>query len=242
MSVTLCFDFGNTRKKVAVFDGSVLREAITLTDDTEATISALLRTYCPEKSILSSVIAHNPLLETMLDAATRFHKLDHTTKLSFTTPVGKPATIGADRLAICAAAVHYYPGMNNLVIALGSCITYNFINAGHAFLGGGISPGLAMRLRSLHQHTALLPLVAPVADVPLIGYDTQTNILSGVLLGMALEMDGFIDSYKARYDNFNVVLTGGDIPYLAAHFKNKIFADPDLIYKGLYAISEVNNT
>jgi type III pantothenate kinase len=38
-----------------------------------------------------------------------------------------------------------------------------------------------------------------------------------------------------------VVLTGGDIPYLAAHLKNKIFADPDLIYKGLYAISEVNN-
>ncbi|MBM3922288.1 MAG: type III pantothenate kinase, partial [Sphingomonadales bacterium] len=72
-------------------------------------------------------------------------------------------------------------------------------------------------------------------------YDTNTNILSGVILGMALEMDGFIDLYKDRYDNFNVVLTGGDIPYLAAHLKNKIFADPDLIYKGLYAISEVNN-
>jgi type III pantothenate kinase len=29
---------------------------------------------------------------------------------------------------------------------------------------------------------------------------------------------------------------------LAAHCKNRIFADPDLIYKGLYAISEVNNS
>ena len=158
MSVTLCFDFGNTRKKVAVFDGDVLREAIQLADDAEATIAELLRKYCPEKSILSSVIAHNPAMETLLAAATRFHKLDHTTKLSLTTPVGKPATIGADRLAICAAAVHYYPKKNNLIIALGSCITYNFINARHEFLGGGISPGLEMRLRSLHQHTALLPL------------------------------------------------------------------------------------
>jgi type III pantothenate kinase len=87
----------------------------------------------------------------------------------------------------------------------------------------------------------LLPLVAPAVDVPLRGYDTSTNILSGVMLGMAMEMDGFIDAYSDRYDNFNVVLTGGDIPYLAAHLKNKIFADPDLIYKGLYAISEVNN-
>lgn len=241
MAVTLCFDFGNTRKKVAVFDGAMLREAVQLSDDANNTITDLLRHYGPQKSILSSVIAHNPVLETLLTAATRFHKLDHTTKLSFTTPVGKPATIGADRLAMCAAAVHYYPGMNNLIIALGSCITYNFINARHEFLGGGISPGLEMRLRSLHQHTALLPLVPPSVDVPLIGYDTNTNILSGVVRGMALEMDGFIETYKERYDNFNVVLTGGDIPYLAAHLKNKIFADPDLIYKGLYAISEVNN-
>ena len=28
---------------------------------------------------------------------------------------------------------------------------------------------------------------------------------------------------------------------LASHLKKKIFADPELIFKGLYAISEVNN-
>jgi type III pantothenate kinase len=125
---------------------------------------------------------------------------------------------------------------------LGSCITYNFISAQHAFLGGGISPGLEMRLKSLQHYTALLPLVKPDADTPLIGYDTNTNILSGVIKGMAFEIDGFIDAYSARYENFNVLLTGGDLPYLAAHCKNRIFADPDLIYKGLYAISEVNNS
>jgi type III pantothenate kinase len=77
--------------------------------------------------------------------------------------------------------------------------------------------------------------------VPLIRYDTNTNILSGVVLGMAKEMDGFIEAYKEKYRNINVLLTGGDIVYLASHLKNKIFADPDLIFKGLYAISEVNN-
>jgi type III pantothenate kinase len=101
---------------------------------------------------------------------------------------------------------------------------------------------MEMRLKSLRDYTAKLPLVKADWNFPLIGYDTRTNILSGVILGMAKEIDGMIDAYKERYDNFNVVLTGGDIPYLAAHFKNKIFADPDLIYKGLYAISEVNNT
>jgi type III pantothenate kinase len=58
---------------------------------------------------------------------------------------------------------------------------------------------------------------------------------------MAKEIDGFIHDYRERFRNFNVLLTGGDIVYLASHLKSKIFADPDLIFKGLYAISEVNN-
>jgi type III pantothenate kinase len=62
------------------------------------------------------------------------------------------------------------------------------------------------------------------------------------VLGMAKEIDGFIEEYHQRYSNFNVHLTGGDIVYLASHLKNRIFADPELIFKGLYAISEVNNS
>ena len=124
---------------------------------------------------------------------------------------------------------------------MGSCITYNFINKYHEFVGGAISPGMEMRFRSLNQYTAKLPLIAADSNVPLIGYDTSTNILTGVVLGMAKEIDGFIDAYKEKFRNFNVLLTGGDIVYLASHLKNKIFADPDLIFKGLYAISELNN-
>ena len=50
---------------------------------------------------------------------------------------------------------------------MGSCITYNFINKYHEFLGGGISPGMEMRLKSLNQFTAKLPLVKPDSNVPL---------------------------------------------------------------------------
>jgi len=241
MSTTLCFDFGNTRKKVAVFEASEMKEAITLADDAIETIQPLLRQFQPAKSILSSVIDHNPVIEELLQSSTKFHKLSHHTKVAFTTPVGKPETIGADRLALSAAAVHFYPNSNNLVIGLGTCITYNFINKYHEFIGGGISPGLEMRLKSLNYYTARLPLVKADSNVPLIGYDTTTNITSGVVLGIAKEIDGFIEAYREKYRNFNVLLTGGDIVYLASHLKNKIFADPDLIFKGLYAISEVNN-
>ena len=242
MSTTICFDFGNTRKKAALFQKREIKESISLADDSLKTIQDLIDKFHPDKSILSSVVNHDPGIEELLRSKTKFHLLNHLTKLSFTSPVGKPETIGADRLALAAAAVHFYPQKNNLVIGMGTCITYNFINKYHEFLGGAISPGMEMRLKSLNQFTAKLPLVPADSNVPLIGYDTRTNILSGVVLGMAKEMDGFIDTYKEKYRNFNVLLTGGDLVHLASHLKNKIFADPDLIFKGLYAISEVNNS
>jgi type III pantothenate kinase len=241
MAITLCFDFGNTRKKVAVFNEAELTRVQVLDDDTTETIQSLINEFKPAKSILSSVVDHNVAIEELLATNTKFHKLSHLTKVAFTTPVGKPETIGADRLALAAAVVHFYPTSHNLVIGMGSCVTYNFINKYHEFVGGAISPGLEMRLKSLNYYTAKLPLIKPDSNVPLIGYDTNTNILSGVVLGLAKEIDGFIQDYRERFRNFNVVLTGGDITYLASHLKNKIFADPDLLFKGLYAISEVNN-
>ena len=241
MKKTLCFDFGNTRLKCGVFEEEIFTEEIILADDSLITIEKLLQQYQPQNTILSSVVKHNEAIEAVLAAKTNFHKLSHLTKVNFTTPVGKPESIGADRLALAAAAVYYYPGKNNLVIGLGSCITYNFINQYHQFIGGAISPGMEMRFKTMHEYTALLPLVKKDWNFPVIGYDTKTNLQSGVIAGITYEIDGFIDYYAGKYGNFNVVLTGGNSAYFAGQLKNKIFADLNFLFKGLYAISEVNN-
>ena len=240
MPTTLCFDFGNTRMKCAVFFDAEFAQERVLSDDKEETIRALINEYHPDSSILSSVIDHNPVMEELLRAKTHFHKLDHNSRVPITTPVGKPETIGADRLALVVAAVTLFPGKNNLVIGLGSAVTYNYVNKYREFIGGGISPGMEMRFKSLQAFTAKLPLVKADWNFPLAGYDTRTNILSGVILGMAKEVDGMIEAYEAKYDNFNVLLSGGDSVYFTHHLKKKIFADPHLIYKGLYAISAFN--
>lgn len=241
MTRTLCLDFGNTRLKAALFNNDKIESLIPLRNDVQTHVEELVQQYKPTASILSSVINHQKGLETFLAAHTRFHLLSNTSRLPFTIPVGKPETVGADRLAIAAAAVHLFPAQNILVIALGSCVTYNFINQQHQLLGGAISPGMGMRFKAMHQFTAKLPMATGDWNVPLIGYDTVTNLQSGVVWGMAKEMDGFIDEYKLRFSNFNAVLTGGDGAIFQSHLKNKIFADPDLIFKGLYAISNHNN-
>ncbi len=238
---TICFDFGNTRIKAAVFNNANFSEEIVLPNDEMFTIERLIAVHQPQKTILSSVINHNPAIEVFLAEKTRFHKLSHLTKANFSTAVGKPETIGADRLALSAAAVHFYPGKNNLIIGMGTCITYNFINQYSQFIGGGISPGMDMRFKAMQVFTAKLPLVQAEWNFPLIGYDTKTNMQSGVIAGISLEMDGFINAYAEKYSNFNVVLTGGDTLYFARQLKNRIFADSNFLFKGLYALSETNN-
>jgi type III pantothenate kinase len=240
MFTTLCLDLGNTRFKWAVFsNGEIQHQGVLLADGVED-LQKCIETYKPDKSILSSVVDHPAKFEELLNASTRFHKLDHHSKVPITTPVGKPETIGADRLALVVAAAHYFPEKNNLVIGLGSAVTFNYINRFHQFIGGSISPGLEMRFKALEVFTAKLPLVKPHWNFPLLGYDTKTNIQSGVIFGMAKEIDGVIEAYEERYDNLHVLMTGGDAHYFMPFLKKKITEDPDLIFKGLYVISEYN--
>jgi type III pantothenate kinase len=241
MSISICLDFGNTRLKAGIFNNHELLEVVVLSNGDTQEITAVLDKWKPNKTILSSVIHHEKAIETLLTSRSKFHLLGPDTKINFTTPVGKPETIGADRLALVAAAVDLYPNSHNLVISLGTCITYNFVSKEHAFLGGSISPGMQMRFKAMHEQTALLPLIQASSEFTLVGYDTKTNLLSGVILGIAAEIDGIIAAYEQKYANFNVLLTGGDICYFAPHLKKRIFADQNLIFKGLYAICEKNN-
>ena len=104
---TICLDFGNTRLKAAVFEEDKLKEIRVLHADYAGHLDAILKESRPRYSILSSVIAHDPAVEDLLSSQTIFHRLTNTSKLPFTLPIGKPETMGADRLAIAAAAVFF---------------------------------------------------------------------------------------------------------------------------------------
>ncbi|HVZ25851.1 MAG TPA: type III pantothenate kinase [Sediminibacterium sp.] len=240
MPVHLCFDFGNTRLKCGVFrDGQFAEEKILPAGDVAA-VAELVQSYHPDKAILSSVINHPEAIETYLATHTRFHKLSHHSRLPVTTPVGKPETIGSDRLALVSAAAMLFPGHHTLAIGLGTCITFNYTNHLHQFLGGSISPGMQMRFRAMHEQTALLPEITPDMIFPLVGYDTRTNLLSGVILGMAKEIDGIIGEYGKKYRNCKAMITGGDLHFLLPHLEQAVHAEPYLLYKGLLAICEHN--
>lgn len=238
----LLIDWGNTLVKAAVTeDGETFLAHETFSAaEALARLTALIETQQPRASILCSVVNHEEQVVALLGERTHFVKLDTNTPLPIMNAYHSADTLGADRLAAVAGAHATWSGKNNLVVVLGTCITYNFITKNGAFRGGAISPGLKMRLDAMHQFTQGLPEVSPEGDTLLLGYDTATCMRSGVVFGIAAEVDGMVAQFEKEYGEFNAVLTGGDAPFFARHLKSGIFADPQIILKGLYQILKHN--
>ena len=118
----------------------------------------------------------------------------------------------------------------------GTALTFDFVNCKNQYLGGAISPGISTRFKALNHFTAKLPLVQFNNDYPLIGTDTTSCILSGVLNGIINEVDGYIDSIRRAYSDVKVVFTGGESFFFDKKLKNTIFVDSNLLLFGLNRI------
>jgi len=112
-----------------------------------------------------------------------------------------------------------------------------------AYLGGAISPGLTMRLQSLHTFTDQLPLIKPNREKKeffLMGKTTEESIESGVFNGTFAEIEGIIARYKEIYKDLTVILTGGDQKIFDKNLKSDIFAISNLQAVGLNRILNYN--
>lgn len=242
MSINLCIDWGNTSVKASIFQDERLAEIKTFSGaDAETELSALINQYKPVKAILASVTNHPAAIEDMVKGQVKSYiKLDGNTRLPVMSAYATPETLGADRLALAVGAWAVYPDKNTLIVNVGTCITYNFTQKNKTFRGGAISPGLHMRLKAMHEFTDKLPLVPVEGELLLLGYDTATCMRSGAVFGMACEIDGMVNDYAAQYQDFNAILTGGDAAFFAGKLKSKIFADSELLSRGLNLILNYN--
>lgn len=242
MATTLCIDWGNTRVKTAVFiDDTIVETQACTEEELPSVIDRLIPQYHPQGVLLSAVAGNDAYLQlTLREHIPYVVRLDMNTPLPIMNAYSSPETLGTDRLAMAVAAQAAWPGTNVLAIGVGTCITYNFVQQNKAFRGGAISPGLQLRLKAMHEYTANLPAVSSEGETLLLGYDTETAMRSGAVFGMLAEIEGMIAAFAAQYSNFNAVLTGGDAVFFADKMKNGIFADPELVCKGLNLILKHN--
>ena len=240
--MNLILDVGNSYVKMAVFTNNKLHYREILKPNLNLTSFLKAIKILPEimNVIISSVSELNVDVYSYLNTNYKVIDINNQLKFPFENCYHTPNTLGGDRLALAAAASFYYPNKNVLIIDAGTCITYDLINASNQYLGGGISPGIAMRYKSLNYFTARLPLLDSKNDSKLIGTDTNRSIESGVINGVISEIDGIISQYMMEFDDLTVVLTGGDSEFLSMQLKNSIFANSNFLLEGLNYLLQFN--
>jgi type III pantothenate kinase len=236
----LILDFGNTFQKCAVFNNNEIVAFERFENITLNQLKAFAQKNDIQSAILSSVINTNLEIIAWLKESFLFVELDHNTPIPITNKYASPETLGKDRLAAAIGAASLFPKQNVLSIDTGTAIKFDLVNFKGEYLGGSISPGLYLRFKALHTFTDKLPLVTYNNEHSLIGNNTQTSILSGVMNGAIAEINGLIDAYKNRFNGLKIVITGGESIYFVKSIKSDIFADSNLVIKGLNEILKFN--
>ena len=232
----LAVDIGNTRSKVAVFKDSRLLERLVFPkNELRQNLLAILAATPEITDIILSSVGHESI-DFALPSGVEVHAVSHQSRFPFENLYETPHTLGIDRMVLASGATLRFPGMNRLVIDAGTCITYDFVDEHDCYHGGAISPGIRLRYEALHNYTAKLPLLQAEMPQGFIGHSTAGSIHAGVVYGVLNEIDGFIEQYSKRAENFIIILTGGDAEFLANRLKNTIFANPNFLLESMERI------
>ena len=217
MKGNLTIDNGNTSVKVAFFIGTQVVATNRFVRRDVRLLDRFISNYKPETAIVCSTAssAASQRIEQLVDSRCKqvIH-LTHETPMPISLSYRTPHTLGRDRIATAVGAWTIAQQQGDasdvLVIDAGTAITYDLVTANGCFAGGNIGPGMALRFKSLHEHTGRLPMVEPDGDTPVVGYDTETAIRSGVMLGLIGEIRNYIADLKCSHPNLKVFITGGD--------------------------------
>lgn len=240
--MNLILDSGNSFTKLYIF----AEDRIVLSQTFEKLELNILEKIFNEHPIEASIYSHvgnlNIEVQNFLQSHSHYIAFNQHTPVPIKNNYKTPETLGLDRLAAVCGAYKILPHTNVLCIDMGTCVTYDFINADGTYLGGAISPGINMRYKAMHTFTSALPLFDSQhpQKAKLIGANTEESMRSGAMNGYQFEIMGFIDAYQKNYPNLHVLICGGDTALLDTQLKNSIFVRADLVAEGLNTILNYN--
>jgi len=241
-------DFGNTRQKLAEFVDGDFVQAWVNDDALERAQLAQQNQQLPGDIFVACTGTMSEEWEQMLgflkqdeSKNCRVFQVSNAHELPFQVEYESRATLGLDRLANAAGAAAVDDESDWLIIDMGTCITADLVS-NKAFIGGSISPGIDLRLRSMYAGTAQLPYVENWRDIALegvaihLGHNTRSALIAGAIGGVQSELIQRIHAFSKEYPGMKVALTGGDAKYLQLHEDFTIFADPNLTLKGYFEL------
>lgn len=238
--INLTIDRGNTTAKLVLWEGTEPISTSTIFNADNATLLRAIGELSFDRAALCSVAGPIDGLDDLLaDRGISLLSLTASTPIPTGNLYATPDTLGVDRIAAAIGAHTLYPGHELLVADIGTCVTYDRIDANGNFIGGNIAPGIGMRLRAMHTFTKALPQVASVGDTPIRGISTDTAMRSGAFYGVVAE----VTYYNSLLGPDGMtLLTGGWSERVAAALNFDAKLCPLLVNRGLNRILQYNET
>lgn len=226
-------------------------------DEYAVTVAAIIKYYgIDEKKVNGAVVASvvPQLTDTVKQAITKLFGSIQTVmvgkgiKTGFPIKVDNPSELGTDLVTNAAAVIDILNKENIskcpcVIIDMGTATTIFAVNSNGEYIGGSIMAGVGMSLEALHGKTALLPNVSLAATARAIGKNSQESVRSGVVLGNAFMLDGFIDKIADEMkcgDSVEVFATGEYAEEIIGYCTHKIRYVKDLTLNGLLCIYKNN--
>ncbi len=232
-------DIGNTRTKAALYSDGWIREDL----------------FCEEKDwisleekyleanlvVISSVVPFKNGLFAKLKKAKRYVELNTKAPWSFQIGIENPETLGTDRLVNMEAVSDRSGAV--IVVDAGTATKFDLLEGvgKKNFPGGAIAPGMKISYEALLDRGAQLSAVDLEKHSPVVGYNTETAIRSGVLHGFASKVDGMIMRIFEERNlpaGTQVIATGGNSIYLKGRAKLVSEYRPRLTLEGMLAIAK----
>ena len=247
MRTVLVLDVGNTRVKVGLFVEGRLEARLQVETDQTRDVGFFtdrLRTMFEQWAgldacLIASVVRGVPVL--LIEAVQAVWSVSPLVvnaqdNLGVLVAVPKPEDVGIDRLLEASEAFHIlHSGV--VVAAFGSAITIDLITDDGTFRGGTILPGLRTGLQALHRETSLLPNLEVNAPEGVLGTDTVACMLAGVVYGAAGAVDRIYQELCVLAGQaLPLVVTGGDVRYVASLLQTHHQIEDDLVLRGLVSL------
>jgi type III pantothenate kinase len=151
-----------------------------------------------------------------------------------------PREVGADRIVNAVAAYQRYAAAT-IVVDFGTATTFDAISEDGKYLGGAISPGVAISAEALFQRASKLPRVDICAPQRVIGRNTVGSMQAGVVYGYCALVDGMVRRIQDEYGApMKVIATGGLAGLFAELTETIDDHDADLTLTGLKLIYDRN--
>ncbi len=231
-------DSGNSSVKLGIFDQAKLIKSYNSLS--LPSIKKHLRDFGIDRVVISDVGGRKKMLMRACSGKIKTLWVSAGLKFPIKIKYKSPESLGSDRIAAITGAWHRFGPANILVIDSGTCLTYDFVDENSKYLGGGISPGISMRLKALHAFTSSLPEIDFRRQFEFLGKDTKSSILSGTLGGIIYETEGIIKKFRKKFPDIKIILCGGNTDFLRANLKSSVHVIPDLILWGLLSVAVYN--